>query len=630
MAVALDTRHLLNHPLCAGTLTALQPSPANVAFAALLAVAAISPGIRRTAFGVASGDAGTDCASSTDDRAVGAAVESLEPLDPLPVVIARLAPDTVIERVGEELQVRGPAGRSVLAATGVEPAPCLVLSSRWLRPPAELRRYVRLDTTSVAQARDLARRLRQIPGVEIAYLQGRGRPAGDTKPAASPLPACNPPAANGIPDFSCFQSYLGPSSHAGLGILDVRDLPGSRGEGVRIVDIEYSWNLDHLDLPFSSQPLFLDRRGCDPIPQDRGNHGTAAIGVLAASENDFGIGGISPLASFGVVSPAQPRGSDCSYDLPSAILAAADALGPGDIIQIELESSPIQLGGVSASLPVEWEPLVFDTIKAVVARGIIVVEPAGNGAISLDRAELGGAFNRKKRDSGAIIVGAGFANDRYRISISNYGSRVDVQAQGITVCTLGYGDMWGSDAIDKYTYAFLGTSAATPCVAGTIAVLQGLVRAAGLPPLDPPLLRQVLAGTGRPDDSGKKAIGPRPDVAEAFLAVGDPATPYVTGVKYQGKKDRLVIDGLYFAGADATPEMRSVARIERLDGTIIPLPTAYPDGFTRPDGTTTRVVTASGVAKLVPVGELVFVTVTRPGVEPGTETVSPRRALVRK
>ena len=53
----------------------------------------------------------------------------------------------------------------------------------------------------------------------------------------------------------------------------------------------------------------------------------------------------------------------------------------------------------------EYWDSYFDAIKNATARGIIVVEAAGNGGMDLDSSIYGGKFDRSVRDSGAILVG---------------------------------------------------------------------------------------------------------------------------------------------------------------------------------------------------------------------------------
>src|SRR5262245_27259454 len=65
--------------------------------------------------------------------------------------------------------------------------------------------------------------------------------------------------------LEALQGYLDP---APLGI-DARyawTIPGGRGENVRLVDIEYSWNLDHSDLVNTTSNLFIYVRGVNPLP----------------------------------------------------------------------------------------------------------------------------------------------------------------------------------------------------------------------------------------------------------------------------------------------------------------------------------------------------------------------------
>ena len=103
----------------------------------------------------------------------------------------------------------------------------------------------------------------------------------------------------------------------------------------------------------------------------------------------------------------------------------------GDVILLEQQSvqgpqfDPTTGRGL---VPIEFEPEVFNAIKAATNKGIIVVESAGNGSENLDRASYDGKFDRTKRDSGALIVGAGLPEggiygpgpDRTRTAESNF------------------------------------------------------------------------------------------------------------------------------------------------------------------------------------------------------------------
>ena len=94
------------------------------------------------------------------------------------------------------------------------------------------------------------------------------------------------------------------------------------------------------------------------------------------------------------------------------------------------------------------------------------IEAAGNGRVDLDDDRCQQRFDRNIRDSGAIIVGAGHAETRERLSFSSYGQRVDLQGWGHRVTTTGYGGLFDpSDIRQRYTSSFNGTSSASPIVA---------------------------------------------------------------------------------------------------------------------------------------------------------------------
>ena len=266
------------------------------------------------------------------------------------------------------------------------------------------------------------------------------------------------------------------------------------------------------------------------------------LGVISADRNSIGVTGIAPDATVSASSFSDQSSSQ-------AVKAAADKLGRGDIILLEIHrpgpNTPDGEQGQFGFIAIEWWPDDFAAIRYAVAKGIVVVEAAGNGSQNLDAAVYNtrpagfpaswrNPFNPANPSSGAVLVGAGApppgthgANhgpDRSRLDFSNFGARVDVQGWGREVTTTGYGDLQGGMNQDFwYTDRFSGTSSASPVVVGAIASVQGVLRARGHHRLTSEGARRLLRSCGSPqqDAPGRPAsqrIGKRPNLRELIPA----------------------------------------------------------------------------------------------------------------
>ena len=424
-----------------------------------------------------------------------------------------------------------------------------------------------------------------------------------------------------------FQGYLGPAPE-GMDVRYAWTQEGGRGENVKIVDIEFNWNLNHNDLTHATANPFVLVRGIDPVPEFNLDHGTAVLGLLVAAPDGIGVTGIAHAAKVGLVNPltqgTTPR-------LAEAITFAARRMEAGDVMLVELQSIAgphfnTQTG--SGLVPVEYEPDVYQAIKDTTSRGIVVVEASANGFENLDDPVYSGAFDRNRKDSGAIIVGAGkppeggvygSGPDRVRTEESNYGSRVDVQGWGRFVTTTGYGDLRREQGINNwYTINFGFTSGAAAMVAGVAAVIQSIVKARGQAPLAPTQLRQLLTLTGTPQAGDlSQNIGPRPNLRAAIAALDSTTSdtdPKITTVKYKRAAGKLIVDGQNFLPNDSVIE---------IDGTAIPRH-KYPSDFFLPGGTTTRVMSKGSVSGLLPAGVEVSVTVYTRSLDKRSAPVSLR------
>lgn len=420
--------------------------------------------------------------------------------------------------------------------------------------PPDLSVYFRVDAPD-EQLERLAAELRRLPTVEAAYVKPPAMPAVTVKsPPAGVAAVSAEPAPRAIeeinamlpraeeappvtPDFTAEQLYLGPAP-GGIEALWAATQPGGRGTGVRIIDVEGAWRFTHEDLVQNQGGVAA---GVPSSDLGWRNHGTAVIGEFGGDVNGFGITGICP--------DANVRGvSIFGLNSAPAIQRAADLLGPGDIILIELHRPGPNATGVGQRgfIAMEWWPDDYDAIRYATSRGVIVVEAAGNGSENLDDPAYdvpapgfpptwSNPFRRGARDSGAILVGAGapppgthgrdHGPDRSRLDFSNYGSAVDAQGWGREVTTTGYGDRQGGTNEDFwYTNLFSGTSSASPIVVGALASTQGNRRARGAALLTPATARNLLRTTGSPQQDAParpatQRIGTRPNLRQ-MIGVG--------------------------------------------------------------------------------------------------------------
>ncbi|MFG2647701.1 S8 family peptidase [Streptomyces sp. NPDC048436] len=421
------------------------------------------------------------------------------------------------------------------------------------------------------RAQELRSRMAALPGIDSAYVKPGAVPASHSgspdlggpgspdpgDPGGSGSPDLGDPGGSGspdlgdvgprkegapvTPDFTARQGYLRPAPE-GVDAYWAWQRLGGSGEGITVIDIEGAWRLGHEDLTGKLAGVVIGT----PI-QDVAwrNHGTAVMGVIGGDRNYVGISGIAPEATTAAAS-FQPLGT------AATIHAAAERLGPGDIVLIELHRPGPRFGfeprdDQKGYIALEWWPDDYAAIRYACAKGVIVVGAAGNGAQSLDDAVYErrpdefpawwqNPFNPSHPPSGAVLVGAGapppgthgrdHGPDRSRLEFSNYGARVDAQGWGRETTTTGGswnqpGDLQGGgDEIAWYTDTFSGTSSASPVVVGALTCLQGMLKAAGQQLMTPERARAVLRSTGSPqqDAPGRPAsqrIGNLPDIKSA-------------------------------------------------------------------------------------------------------------------
>ena len=410
-------------------------------------------------------------------------------------------------------------------------------------PNPNLFYFVHSQRIEPEAAADLLAALRRLLIVEASYFQ------------PIPFDAADIPPTTTI-DVTAQQGYFRPAP-VGIDVDIARRFAGGRGDGVRIVDIEGGWHIDHEDLPPVSFGYGINFGLFD------GEHGTAVLGQIAAQENGFGASGIVPASAIGwssftnidLLMPWRTY----FYSVANALLSAGYFLGRGDIALIE-QHFPNPTAGPCPNtcncsqfgyVAVETVPYEHAAIMLMTWAGVVVVEAAGNGQTMVTPASA--------IDSGAIVVGAS-NNDLTPACFTNFGPRVDVHAWGGGIGTLGYAaksvfrldaagnvvlDAAGNPIVDQvpdptlrangadvrqfYTRTFGGTSGASPIVVGAAALVQSTRAARGLDKLTSVQMRSLLVATGTPQAPATvgTAIGPLPDLAAAIATYIPDAAAFV-------------------------------------------------------------------------------------------------------
>ena len=328
-----------------------------------------------------------------------------------------------------------------------------------------------------------------------------------------------------------WQQYLASESLGGIDAYHAWKKDGGQGENVNIVDLEFGFDPSHYELADTVFDFADDL--LDPVfiteNQNRIDHGTASLGIVAGDARGPGISGIAPKAnkyfapmSLGAaISLPFLVGDYCNDindetlpycgDLPSTMLypLVTESLSSGDVVLLELQTPGPNYdqnhpgNNQFGLVPVEFIPAVFDAIRTLTLSGIVVIEAGGNGEQNLD----GPAYTNSPHqpflvqngvrinDSWAILVGAASSGTTWATSAylpgpdshltptgipryySSFGKRIDVHAWGDGVVTSGYGDLYDDDSsILFYTYSFAGTSSASAIVAGAATSLQGMFK----------------------------------------------------------------------------------------------------------------------------------------------------------
>lgn len=253
----------------------------------------------------------------------------------------------------------------------------------------------------------------------------------------------------------------------------------------------------------------VDGDGIDPNPDDPGDrynsdgsssfHGTHVAGTVAAATNNaIGVAGVAfgakvmPLRVCG--HPRSPDGCATFYDIDQAVRFAAGL--PNDSGTVPPRRADVINMSIGTTL---FSSSFQDVCDQARAAGVVIVAAAGNDGS--DEMNYPAAF------PGVIAVGAVDIN-KARAYYSNFGSWISVVAPGGNTAQDVNGDSRPDGVLSTATtdrsgvlvndYAtWMGTSMATPHVAGVIALMKAVA-----PSLTPQAITNLLASGALTDDLG--------------------------------------------------------------------------------------------------------------------------------
>lgn len=361
-----------------------------------------------------------------------------------------------------------------------------------------------------SEAQALLKQLRQDPDVAYAQLDTR-KYAADVMPNDPQLPIYQWDLLNTVGGIHGPEAW-GESTGEGVvvAVLDTgyrphADLKDNLLPGYDFVS-SYGQSEDDWDIAG-------DGDGRDPDASDPGDwtdasmpwcgstgdstwHGTHVAGTVAAMTNNGRD--VAGTAWGAKVQPVRVLGHCGGFtsDIADAIVWAAG----GTIEGVPANPTPadvinMSLGGSGACTK---DPATQEAIDFAVAQGTTVVVAAGNQGA--DAAGFSPASCRNVISVGATGVGGRIA------SYSNFGATVTLAAPGGDTDNSGgiaKGAVWSTSNAgttvpgDDALVGMMGTSMASPHVAGIVALMQSAAVGAGRPALTPAQVRQMLVDSAR-------------------------------------------------------------------------------------------------------------------------------------
>jgi len=415
-----------------------------------------------------------------------------------------------------------------------------------------------LEIENPIEAVQVLRKIKKIESVKKAYPKIRSeilleKPVVEDRFLTNKSFATKGTGQGQTPDLSIHQQYLGAENETGGINAYAAWQQNILGDNVWLVHADGGASFRHEDLPLrpnNGQDLgIFCGADYEDHPQCPGRiaHGTAMGAIMTGiHDNEIGIKGIAPNATYKVDDAPYTNVREEDRD-PDAIFAPS--IPGGSIMAIILGSSCPNLPQLSSGcLPRMTEPVTYDLIEELSARGITVIAGAGNGGQDLDDPSSYYEFqiNLNENPSSAMIVGMGWPNHAV-VETSTYGSPVDFFAWGRNVTSAAYpAQNWdwfnnlqpapfNNNAEDYYANYISGTSPATAIIAGAAVLIQShakqLLKAPVLGTefsyeetrfLMPNKIKEILYASGvayqdNPEIEGERHIGRQPRVDLALF-----------------------------------------------------------------------------------------------------------------
>lgn len=305
---------------------------------------------------------------------------------------------------------------------------------------------------------------------------------------------------------------------------------GITGRGITVAVLDTGIDTDHPDLSdniATGAYKFLNAGGTSgPGAEDNNGHGTATAGVIT-SRGVVAAVGVAPDADILAIKVLDADGGGWVSDWVAGIDYVVTNAGNYDhLAAISMSLGSFQLYSQCPCDNTSFENQIAAlAVSSATSAGIVTIAASGNdhntSAMSVpaclsDVIAVAATYdNNYGSVSWSNCTDATSAEDRITC-FSNRSACNDLAAPGAFVTTPGIGGG---------TTGFGGTSAATPHVAGVVALMDQLSDSLALG-LTVAQIEQTLRTTGHPTDDPANTI-PNPQRIDAFLAVGslDPGPP---------------------------------------------------------------------------------------------------------